>query len=702
MADDTEIPAILREQVIAFFHSDAGSDHDAVELADRFAAIAAAGNLADRLHALAGLVEWTHMADAVAVTGVPPDRSRLFKFVQVIESEPVARRSVQDIFSEILSEAEGVNLFGDTGIPSDRGFLAEFVERVMRRLLPQPSDGHDLSRLMARLYSSRDAVERLRRLPSEAFHRLVEPLMPPERPEMWAPLRTTFIDGFRLLAIRVEAQGLSAKLRARSHPTTVANSPFGRIARISHAFMDAWKAGEDFAALSQSWRGQSIECRKEIAEITHRLESDGVSVDIVYGIEVLEVCLARMEAMIEIIESPQGKARGVAIHRLLSSLVVAAHEDRSVHHLIRTDLRLFQRKIVDRSGKTGEHYVARNLREYRHIWFAAAGGGLLTVVTTAVHLNLTEGGLTLCVEGILAGLNYAVSFLLLHHFNLMLATRQPARTAATLATLLRSRDRNERLDRLVEFTVRVCSSQFAAAVANVIFVFFGAFVFSYLWHLALGRDYLGVKEAQHVFQTLSTVNGSTVFYAALSGVILWMAAMVGGWFDNWSVYHRLPQAIADHRLGQRLGRKRMARFGGIVSRNMAAWGTNVSLGFLLGLTPVFGMFLGLPLDVRQVTLSSGMLAFACAGLDGWFTTSWFFWALAGVATMFVLNLSVSFFLSLYTAARAYELERRELAVLGMRLLRRLMSSPLDFVLPTKLEPEKADSAGRVSRKAGGS
>jgi len=53
----------------------------------------------------------------------------------------------------------------------------------------------------------------------------------------------------------------------------------------------------------------------------------------------------------------------------------------------------------------------------------------------------------------------------------------------------------------------------------------------------------------------------------------------------------------------------------------------------------------------------------------------------------VLNLSVSFFLSLYTAARAYDLERRELAVLGMRLLRRLMSRPLDFVLPRRIEEQ---------------
>jgi site-specific recombinase len=80
-----------------------------------------------------------------------------------------------------------------------------------------------------------------------------------------------------------------------------------------------------------------------------------------------------------------------------------------------------------------------------------------------------------------------------------------------------------------------------------------------------------------------------------------------------------------------------------------------------------------------------MLAFAGAGLRGWFTTGWFFWALAGVATMFVLNLSVSFFLSLYTASRAYDLARRDLAVLGTRLLRRFLHHPLDFVLPRKLD-----------------
>jgi site-specific recombinase len=290
----------------------------------------------------------------------------------------------------------------------------------------------------------------------------------------------------------------------------------------------------------------------------------------------------------------------------------------------------------------------------------------------------------LFIEGLAAGLNYAVAFLLLHHLGLMLATKQPAMTAARLATLVQTRDRGERLDNVVEFMVRICHSQFAAASANVLIVFIGAFMANVLWVGMTGRDYLEPEGANQVFASLSPVNSGTVFYAVLTGVILWLAAMIGGWLDNWSVYHRLPQGIADHPLGQRLGRRRMVRLGGIFARNMSGWGTSISLGFLLGLTPVFGQFFGLPLDVRHVTLHSGMLAFACAGLDDWFSTGWFLWALAGVATMFVLNLSVSFLLSLYTAVRAYNLPTRELAVLGARLGRRFVDSPLDFVLPRGL------------------
>ena len=97
--------------------------------------------------------------------------------------------------------------------------------------------------------------KRLRALAAEFFHRLVGPLRPSERPEIWAPLRTAFADGFRLLAIRVEAQGLSAQA-ARAQPSRARGAlAFHRLARDSDRLMDAWRAGEDVSAPARCMAG---------------------------------------------------------------------------------------------------------------------------------------------------------------------------------------------------------------------------------------------------------------------------------------------------------------------------------------------------------------------------------------------------------------------------------------------------------------
>lgn len=119
-------------------------------------------------------------------------------------------------------------------------------------------------------------------------------------------------------------------------------------------------------------------------------------------------------------------------------------------------------------------------------------------------------------------------------------------------------------------------------------------------------------------------------------------------------------------------------------RRASGWATNISLGFLLGMTPAFGRFLGLPLDVRHVTLSTGMLALAAAAIDqNWIGEGLLLRAVAGIGVMFVLNLSVSFLLSLANAARAYDLPRRDVVDLLRRLVRRFVQSPGQFFLPPR-------------------
>ena len=87
------------------------------------------------------------------------------------------------------------------------------------------------------------------------------------------------------------------------------------------------------------------------------------------------------------------------------------------------------------------------------------------------------------------------------------------------------------------------------------------------------------------------------------------------WRRASAVYRRLPEAIAEHRLGRLVGRGTMAWLSRFLLRNIAGFGGSTSLGFMLAMTPVMGKFFGLPLDVRHVTLSTGALTLSVAALD---------------------------------------------------------------------------------------
>jgi len=85
-----------------------------------------------------------------------------------------------------------------------------------------------------------------------------------------------------------------------------------------------------------------------------------------------------------------------------------------------------------------------------------------------------------------------------------------------------------------------------------------------------------------------------------------------------------------------------------------------------------------------VTLSTGTLALAIGGLGPeWLQQGWFFRALGGIATMFVLNLSVSFGLSLYNATSALGYPPRFLLTYLKRVTREFFWHPLQFVVPPR-------------------
>jgi site-specific recombinase len=581
----------------------------------------------------------------------------------------------------LLADVDATNLVGVAGIPGHRGFWSEFGDRLASDVLPSPRDERDLRELAGRLYrTSRDA-QTLGDVPLDLFHRLTILMATAPPSGAWDGVRIAFADGFRLLLTRVESEGLSPKVRRRATPCAVSASPFHLVGAAGDALLTAWLGGSGTVEAAAHFRKVAGECRKELRVVQQRLDEAGVSVDIVFSLEVIERCLTRAALMTEIMETPAGVQRSRAIHRLLFRLMRSVCDDRSLRHLFGWNMHLLGRKIVDRSSETGEHYIARSRREYRHIWMAAAGGGVLTVGTGVVKTVIHSWHLPPLPEGLLYGLNYAVSFLCLQHFGLILATKQPAMTAARFATIIRESEGERREDQVADAASQLTSSQLAAAVSNVLVVGIGAALFSRLFFVLVGRPFMAEAEAIETLQVMSPVNSFTIWYAALTGVVLWLASVAGGWFDNWCVYHRIPDGIAQRPARTRWERRLYQRISGSLSKHAAGWGTNVSLGFMLGMTPEFGRFTGLPLDVRHVTLNTGIVSLAAAGVSLEPGLRWLLLALAGITTMFVLNLSVSFGCSLFSATRAYDLPAQEVKGLLKSIGRRLWRSPLTFVRP---------------------
>ncbi len=94
-----------------------------------------------------------------------------------------------------------------------------------------------------------------------------------------------------------------------------------------------------------------------------------------------------------------------------------------------------------------------------------------------------------------------------------------------------------------------------------------------------------------------------------TGVLLWISSLFSGWVDNWFAYHQMSKALSQNKKIRYLVGEKKARFlSQFIKRNLAAISGSISLGFLLGMTPVFLQFLGLQLDVRHVTLSAGSVA----------------------------------------------------------------------------------------------
>ena len=645
------------------------------------AADARAG-LAERHLWLVRLMEWLRHAPTTPTNGearTPLPLLRLRHLLNVVDQHPAVRDQVHGVLSAFWRDVDAAALFADFGFGTRLSLRSDVLARIRRRVLPGTPETTDLAELFQLLFEPEDAGW-LAAMDAATLTRVAALMATPE-----AAWRASLLEAITILASAVHASGYAPALRQRMDHGLLTTEPFRQITLCSNGLRRALAEGTHDEVLQAAMMFRTVldGCRQAAATVGDHLEAYGVSVDIVYEADQLDARTRRIELLLDCVLAPQPQPEAL---RLLQQLVRVAGQQRSVRSVLARHYSLLARQVAERNAETGTHYITRDRAEYRQMLRDAAGGGVIIAGTTFVKFAVLALGLSAFWSGFWSGANYAASFVIVMLLHWTVATKQPAMTAPALADSLHRGEGNDEatLDAFVDRVAQLIRSQVAGIVGNVAACV--PLVLAVQW-LAIGVFGVPLVDKAHGEYVLHSITllGPTALFAAFTGVLLFASSLIAGWAENWFVFHRLDSAIAwNPRIVARLGAARARRWASWWRANVSGMAANVSLGMMLGLVPALLGFIGLPLDVRHVTLASGQLAAALGSL-GWgaLATGAFWWCVTGVAVTGVLNVGVSFFLAFKVALRSRGIVVQERSRIHAAIRQRLFTRPLDFLLPPR-------------------
>ena len=650
------------------------------------------------------LAEWLR-GDVSSVTAT---HARLALLLDALQQRQSTRALLQQWWQTLLETVDATALLADHGFATRSAFASELAERLRLKLLPGTPETNDASTLFALVLHHPFDAKWISSLDAQLLARLAELLQTGPEP---APKRTawqhprlddlpagvaaptawqaTLMEALHFCTGQIRAAGFSPELRLRMSTLARQSGPFHALAADLDTLERVWRhnpqqASESCQQALLHFQKQLDECRHAAASVYTHLDAHGISLNLVFQLRQLRQRVLRIRALLDCLFSSTPQQHTA---QLLGHLVSVGQERLSVRALIAANSSMLAAKVAERSSETGEHYITRTRAEYKQMLRDAAGGGAVMSVTTMMKFVVLSMGLSAFWGGFFAGMNYALSFVLIQLMHWTVATKQPAMTAPAMAAKLKDLGRPGAIDGFVDEVAHLIRSQVAAVVGNLALVTPYVLLISTVLWLTLGHPMIDADTAHHVLHDL-TLLGPTALFAAATGVLLFASSIIAGWTENWFVLQRLDSALRyNPRITKVLGVTRADRWASFMRHNISGLTANISLGLMLGLVPAFAGFVGLGLEVRHVTLSTGQLAAAASSLGAdIFYMPAFWWCLAAVACTGVLNVAVSFYLAFLLALRAHNVSGVQRSAIYAALRHRLRHQLRSFFLPV---PEPA-------------
>ena len=608
--------------------------------------------------------------------------SRMEALVTAFENDAEARSRLQAWWLALIGQVDITTLLADFGFAPRTAMFNEVMERIRNKLLPGTPETIDASELFSIAMPNPFDARWLTALPEPLLQRLDVLLAPADShgASFW---KHALLNAVTYCAGQILATGFAPELRLRMSEEARQQRPFHDLIRDVESLrvevLHGLRTPDRLLEAERRLRERLDACRAAIGTVYNHFGTDGISVGLVFRVRQLRTRIVRIRQLLDCLTSEHPEQEAM---RLLAGFVSVGRERRSLRSLISNNTSLLAAKVTERSAETGEHYITRTSKEYLQMVRQAAGGGLVMSVTTMLKFGLTALAFSAFWGGFWAGINYAISFVLIQLLHFTVATKQPAMTAPAMASKLKDINEQGAVEGFVDEVANLTRTQVAAIFGNVLVVFPAALGLAFGYNYLFGAPPLDEQQATQVLKSLSLL-GPSLMFAAFTGVLLFLSSLIAGWAENWFVLNRLDSAIRyNPTITMLMGEERAKRWSIFWRKNISGFAANISLGLMLGLTPAIAGFFGLGLEVRHVTLSSGQIGVAGATF-GWAMVhdSAFWWAVAMLPFNGAINVLVSFHLAFRMALRAQNVTGVERSRIYAAIRHRLRKQPLSFFKP---------------------
>jgi site-specific recombinase len=589
---------------------------------------------------------------------VPVSRrtDRVLELTAQIDAHP-RRQEIRDALCDFWSHHSYIRVISEAGLPDESFFLRELLARALRHLTPVDEVQGDLYVLLDSLDLREADAQWLASLPDTVLDSWTE---------IFRPSPSSILVSCKLLAMRVTSVALSRDFLALADDEEVAKSRFFTLPPLVEHVV---RHPEDYP----QWDERREACETRLREISDLLEQRGSSASIVFRMRLLRSLLWRIQQVLNL-QRNSSDSRKFAV-----TIVHGFASQRKFASVVSASTRRLARSVVEKTGRVGTHYIAKNATQWKTMGVGAIVAGVITCFTAFFKYSISTHIQAPLLVAIGHSLNYAISFLLMQAGGFLLASKMPAATASTLVDAMEDPEK----DHLASLQA-ISRTQTLVTIGNIFGAVLSSIAVDRLWNAALGHPFLAPDQAEHGVHMLSPIHSLTIPFAIVTGVFLWLSSLATGWTANYLALTRMEPAIVNSlRIRRRLGPARANAIAHWVKHHAAGSVGYIVLGFLLGSVPIIVALFGIPLEVRHVTLAAASLGYALDAL--WINSALHLndvlLASAGIAAVGVLNIVTSFALSFLLAVRARDVEKAKARLFLKEVLRNFVSHPITFLFP---------------------